>query len=171
MQGTFHLKLRKRELTRGRNFDVPIGQDIDLGAQALQAMGSPHEFRVKINPKPNQMKNSKNLIQGAIAILFLVGLFSTATISKAAHDHDHIYVKMVEYMGHDEAGLHMVKVNHYYDNRSHYIIVYLSKNAASLRGHQGDSLQISFSSDGKNWARLTLKRHGTWNIHHTRAIE
>jgi len=89
---------------------------------------------------------------------------------KGGHDHDHISVKMTEYLGHDENGMHMVKVNHYYDKHSHYFIVYLRKNAKSLRGHGGDSLLISLASDGKRWARLTLRKHGTWQIDGVKAL-
>ena len=116
------------------------------------------------------MNTNKSIRNVILLILFFTISIFYPKIAKAGHDHDHISVTMTEYLGHDQNGMHMIKVNHYYDKHSHYYIVYLRKNAKSLRGHVGDSLFISFASDGKRWARLTLRKHGTWQIDGVKAL-
>lgn len=82
----------------------------------------------------------------------------------AAHDHDHIDVRMVEYLGFDRQSRHyIIKVERLDDDQSGYDYLHFLRNVSSLRGHEGERMQISLGDDG-TWRRLS-SRHGTWRIH------
>ena len=83
----------------------------------------------------------------------------------AAHDHDHIYVRLVEYVGYDRASKHyIIKVERLDDSGSGYDYLHFLSDVSSLRGHEGERMQISIGDDGR-WRRLSFGRHGTWRIH------
>lgn len=83
----------------------------------------------------------------------------------AAHDHDHIYVRLVDYVGYDRASKHyIIKVERLDDSGSGYDYLHFLSDVSSLRGHEGERMQISIGDDGR-WRRLSFGRHGTWRIH------
>lgn len=83
----------------------------------------------------------------------------------AAHDHDHIYVTMVEYLGFQRESEHfIIKVKRFVDSQPMYYYLHFLGDISSLRGHEGERMQISLGQDGE-WARLSFRRHGTWPIH------
>tara|TARA_R110002049_G_scaffold66647_3_gene173897 strand:- start:121 stop:498 length:378 start_codon:yes stop_codon:yes gene_type:complete len=105
-----------------------------------------------------------------LGLMTIVALFLTPD-ARADHDHPHIYVTLVDYLGHDaSSGDHTVKVaTHEGDHHHEYILHFHTEAVGRLRGHNGEKLQISLSEDGQRWERLTLNHrgevHGPWTIH------
>lgn len=107
--------------------------------------------------------NSK-LLAVALCSIVALGLLSPSS-GFAAHDHDHIYVTMVEYIGFNRDSEHFViKVKRSVDDQPVYYYLHFTSDISSLRNHEGERMQISLGDDG-NWARLSFRRHGTWRIH------
>lgn len=92
-------------------------------------------------------------------------IFFSPSRSFAGHDHDHIYVTMIQYVGFDQATEHFViKVKRSVDDQAIYYYLHFLGDISSLRGHEGQRMQISLAGDGTTWARLSFGQHGTWNI-------
>lgn len=73
---------------------------------------------------------------------------------------------MVEYVGFDRNTEHFViKVKCNVDDGPVYYFLHFLGDISSLRGHEGERMQISLAGDGSDWARLSFGRHGTWRIH------
>ena len=112
------------------------------------------------------MKTSSTKIKLlAFAFTFLgLGLIGSPS-GFAAHDHDHIYVTMVEYLGFNRESEHfIIKVKRFVDGEPVYYYLHFLGDISSLRNHEGERMQISLGNDGE-WARLSFRRHGTWRIH------
>ena len=92
----------------------------------------------------NTLSKLMNWPGAVLGFLAIVGFF-TATPARAAHDHDHIYVTMVEYLGYDRSSEHyMIKVR---TARGGVSILHFLSNVTSLRGHNGERMQISLGDD------------------------
>ena len=85
--------------------------------------------------------------------------------AKAAHDHDHIYVTIVDYLGYQkEAEAYLIKVKRVVDGEAYYYYLHFMDDAVKyLKGHEGERLQISL--EGKTWARAALGKHPVVKIH------
>ena len=103
---------------------------------------------------------------GALFRLLALLSFLAPIAARAAHDHEHVYVTMVEYVGYDRDSQHyIIKVKRVVEGEARYYYLHFLGNASSLRGHEGERMQVSLSGDGGAWARLSFGNHGTWQIH------
>ena len=85
---------------------------------------------------------------------------------QAAHDHEHFFVTMVDYVGYNRDNQHyIIKVKDVTESGTVFYFLHFLGDASSLRGHEGERMQISLSKDGTRWERLSFGHHGTWNIH------
>lgn len=101
-----------------------------------------------------------------LTCLIGVSCLSLSTPVQASHKHEHFYVTMVEYVGYDRHSRHyIIKVKDVTENGATFFFLHFLGDASSLRGHEGERMQISLSNDGTSWSRLSLQDHGTWNIH------
>jgi hypothetical protein len=113
-----------------------------------------------MNTHPSQFK----LPAFALSFIAALGLLGSPS-GFAGHDHDHIYVRMVEYVGFNRESEHfIIKVKRFVDQEPVYYYLHFLEDISSLRNHEGEQMQISLADDGK-WARLSFRRHGTWRIY------
>ncbi len=98
-----------------------------------------------------------------LAMAIMLAVFISP--AKAAHDHDHIYVTIVDYLGYQKENEHyVVKVKRVVEGEAYYYYLHFVDDAAKyLKGHEGERLQISL--DGKTWARAALEGHPVVKIH------
>ncbi|MDI1310531.1 hypothetical protein [Prosthecobacter sp.] len=102
----------------------------------------------------------------ALACLLGVSYLMLPTPVQAAHDHDHFNVTMVAYVGYQRDSQHyIIKVKDVTKDGAAFYFLHFLQDASSLRGHEGEQMQISLSKDGTRWDRFSFGRHGTWNIH------
>ena len=115
----------------------------------------------------NTITSPAKWLAALVGLLSLLGVFRpTAAQAQHDHDHDHIYVTMVEYAGYDRNSEHyIIKVKRVVDGEASYYFLHFLGNVSSLRGHEGERMQISLTGDGGEWARLSFGDHGTWKIH------
>ena len=117
----------------------------------------------------NTSSLQRKLLGLALLIATLAPLNSPPLLG--AHDHDHIYVTMVEYLGFQRDNEHFViKVKRNVDDGPVYYYLHFTADISSLRSHEGERMQISLGPDGE-WARLTFRRHGTWRIHSRERVD
>lgn len=113
----------------------------------------------------NTLRKLINWPGAVLGFLAVLGFFSPIAV-RAAHDHDHIDVTMVDYLGYDRSSEHyMIKVKRVVEGEARYSILHFLSNVSSLRGHEGERMQVSLSDDGRTWTKLSFGRHGTWRIH------
>ncbi|CAN5892522.1 hypothetical protein BH11VER1_BH11VER1_01150 [soil metagenome] len=113
----------------------------------------------------NTRRTTLKWLSALACVLWISCLILPAPV-QAAHDHEHFYVTMVDYVGYDRDSRHyIIKVKDVTEKGASYYYLHFLENASSLRGHEGERMQISLTSDGTRWARLSFGDHGTWNIH------
>ena len=113
----------------------------------------------------NTITSPAKWLAALVGLLSLLGVLRP-TAAHAAHDHDHFYVTMVEYAGYDRNSEHyIIKVKRVVDGEASYYFLHFLGNVSSLRGHEGERMQISLAGDGGAWARLSFGDHGIWKIH------
>lgn len=109
------------------------------------------------------MSLTRRQLVKALTMAIMLAVFISP--AKAEHDHDHIYVTIVDYLGYQkEAEDYVVKVKRVVDGEAYYYYLHFLDDAVKyLRGHEGERLQISL--DGKTWARAALGKHPVVKIH------
>ena len=113
----------------------------------------------------NTITSPAKWLAAFVCLLSVLGVFRP-TSAHAEHDHDHIYVTMVEYVGYDRDSEHyIIKVRRLVEGEAFYYYLHFLGRISSLRGHEGERMQISLTGDGREWARLSFGDHGTWKIH------
>ncbi len=113
----------------------------------------------------NTITSPAKWLAALVGLLAMLGVFRP-TAAQAEHDHDHIYVTMVDYVGYDKSAEHyIIKVKRVVEGEAFYYFLHFLGNVSSLRGHEGERMQISLAGDAGTWARLSFGDHGTWKIH------
>lgn len=113
----------------------------------------------------NTRRTTSNWL-AVMACLIGVSCLMLPTPVQAAHDHEHFYVTMVAYVGYERDSQHyIIKVKDVTQDGAAFYFLHFLGDASSLRGHEGEQMQISLSKDGTRWERLSFKGHGTWDIH------
>ncbi len=106
----------------------------------------------------------RSALKAAFACLALL-IFLVPT-ARAGHDHPHISVIMVDYMGFQkESEVYMMEVKETYEGKAYYYhLAFDSAKAQGFKGHEGETVEISLSADGKTWARARLHDHPAVDI-------
>lgn len=113
----------------------------------------------------NTITSPAKWLSALVGLLCILGVFRP-TVAQAGHDHDHISVTMVEYIGYNRESEHyIIKVKRVVEGEPFYYFLHFIGDVSKLRGHEGERMQISLTENGGVWARLSFGDHGTWKIH------
>ena len=114
---------------------------------------------------------SRRLLLKNIAAILLLGCALAGPL-RAEHDHDHIYVTIVDYLGYQRSSEHyVIKVKRSVDGEAYYYFLHFTDDAVRyLKGHDGERLQISLSSDGRSWLRAWLPDHPVIKIRDVESV-
>jgi len=93
-------------------------------------------------------------------------IFSVPAV-RAGHDHKHITVTLIDYLGFQKKSEHyVIEVKEVFKGKVYYYhLSFTSAKARGFKGHEGESMEISLSNDGRTWARARLHGHKTVPIH------